>query len=129
LTYIERPTVLVHVGRDDRHRYDVLERLQLPEDDGAVRPGAGKRNIKVIAAGLGGKAAFAGRPRTSVGRHPIAKLRSRPDEMAVLGARNIVLPDAIDKKSHAGLLNLRRLSFRLSPGVAPRAMDQNRPKC
>src|SRR5262245_18519658 len=104
-------------------------RFELAENTGTVRPRAGKRHIQMIASRLSGKISFAGGARTSVWRHPIAEFRRRPEEMAVLGARNVSRPDAIDQKSHAGLLNLRRSSFRLLRRVPPRAMDQNRPKC
>src|SRR5262245_30353066 len=101
----------------------------LAENDCAVCSWIDQRRVKVILRGLRGEIPFAGWARTSVRRHPIAEFRRRPDEVAVLCARNIVLPDAIDQKSHAGLPNLRCSSFRLLQRVAPRAMDQNRPKC
>src|SRR6185437_9571758 len=126
---IEGPSVFEHVWRDDGQGYDIFERLELAEDERAVRPGARKRNVKVIASGFCREAAFAGWPRTAVGRNPIAELRGRADELAVLSSRSIFLPDAVNQKSHTLLLNLHRSSFRLLRRISPRAMDQNRSRC
>src|SRR3954463_13735736 len=55
----------------------------------------------MIAAGLGLEAALATWAGAAGRRHPIAKLRRRTDEMPVLGAPALFLPDALDQKSHA----------------------------
>jgi hypothetical protein len=58
----------------DRDRDDVFELLQLAEDQRAVRPRAGERNIEVVAARLGLEAAFAPFRRLAVDGHPVAPL-------------------------------------------------------
>ena len=88
-------------GETCRHGDDVLQALELAEDDGAVRPGAGERDIEMIAAGLGGKAALALGAGAAVRRHPVVEAGGRADEFAVLGAQAVLLPDAIDQKPHA----------------------------
>src|SRR5579884_3231106 len=55
----------------------------------------------MVAPALGGVSAFAGGAGRPVGRHPVAKARSRTDEMAVLCALPFLLPDTINQKSHA----------------------------
>ena len=72
---VELPAFEQHVRLDHRNADHVGQLLQLAEDQGAVRPGAGERDIEVIAAGLGLEAALAGRAGGAVGRHPVAKLR------------------------------------------------------
>src|SRR5262249_344718 len=70
----------------DGDRDGGLELLERAEDQGAMRPGAGRGYVEVIAAGFRGKSAFAGRTRAAVARHEIAKDRCWPDEPAFLGA-------------------------------------------
>jgi hypothetical protein len=55
----EFPTVFAHVRVDDGKRNRVFEALELAEDQCPVCPGAGQRNIKMIATGLGREAAVA----------------------------------------------------------------------
>ncbi|MDT4885346.1 hypothetical protein FQZ97_1215710 [compost metagenome] len=56
---LEFPTLRQHQRIDDRDRDQLLELLQLAEDQRAVGPGAGKRDVEVVAPGFGLEAAFA----------------------------------------------------------------------
>src|SRR4051794_41188499 len=77
--FAERPAALVPNRIDNGHRNCLFESLELAHDDRSVRPGTGKRNIKMIAAVLG----FAG--RGPVAFHPIAKGIVLTFERTVLG--------------------------------------------
>src|SRR5712691_573406 len=70
-----------------------------------MRPGAGERDIEVIAPARGGKAAFARRTGAAVFRHPVAEARGRAQEAPGRRALRmlLVLPDAVDQKAHAEL--------------------------
>ncbi len=71
---LEGPAVLAHEPVHDRERsIDVLEAFQLAEDQRAVRPRAGPRDVEVVAARLGLEPALAGRSRRPVRRHPVAE--------------------------------------------------------
>ena len=52
----ERPAALVADGVEDRQADRVLESLQAPDDDRAMRPRAGERDVQVVAARHGGVA-------------------------------------------------------------------------
>ena len=78
---VAEPPAMRAVKRlDHRHRDDVLEPLEHAHDHGAVRPGAGQRDIEMIAAARGGKAAVAGRAGAAVLGHPVAEARGRAHE-------------------------------------------------
>src|SRR6202043_2982567 len=53
--FADRPAVLKHEGIDIDHADRVIEAFQLAINEGSVRPGASPGNVKMIAAGLGGK--------------------------------------------------------------------------
>jgi hypothetical protein len=82
----ELPPGLAVERGSDRYRNDVVEVLEIANDERAVRPWAGERDIKMIAPALGGKAAFACGARTAVRRDKIAEAGVRPDKTAVGGA-------------------------------------------
>src|SRR5262249_47453435 len=67
-----------------------------------MRPGTCERDIEVIAAALGGKAALPGRPGAAVLRHPVAEASGRAHETPRGRALRILLipPDAIDQEAH-----------------------------
>ena len=98
---VELPAFGEHVRLDDRDADRVGQLLQLAEDQRAVRPRAGERDIEVIAPGLRLESAFAGRAGRAVGRHPVAELRVRTEEAAagvnLLAPR---LPFAVDEPAH-----------------------------
>ena len=98
----ERPAVLAHEMMHDRDRDDVFELLQLAEDQRAVRPRAGERDVEVVAAGLRLEAARAAFGRLAVGRDPVAPLRLRADELAARfpGVVPAVRPFSVDQQSH-----------------------------
>ena len=71
----EAPT-LRHDRLDHRYRDRVLQPLQHPRDECAVRPGAGKRHVQVVAPGFGSETARA------VGGDPTAEPRAGAHELA-----------------------------------------------
>src|SRR5271156_2894854 len=87
----------------ERNRDDIVELLEAAEDQRAVRPRASQRDVEMIAAGFGGESAFAVRARTAVRRDEIVVGGIGPDKAAVGGARNILLPDAVDEQAHDDL--------------------------
>jgi hypothetical protein len=97
--------ILAHKRMHDRERDHAGKTLQLTKDQGAMRPGAEKSGIEVIASGFGRKAAVAGGARRAVRRDPIAKPRCvAPEPSAGLGGLvPSVVPDAVDQKSHDAL--------------------------
>jgi len=99
---LEFPAVFQHQRIDDRQRDQVFEPFQLAEDQRAMRPGAGERDIEMIAPGLGLEAAFARRAGRAFGGHPVAELRLGAFEMAGGGFRVIpdVVPDAVNEHAH-----------------------------
>src|SRR5262249_44799473 len=68
-----------------------------------MRPRARERHVEMVAPARGGKAAFTGRAGAAIFRHPVAKARGRAHEAPVRRARAVllVLPDAVDQKTHA----------------------------
>jgi hypothetical protein len=58
----------------------------------------------MVAPGLGGEAAHAGRAGAAVGGHPIAALRLLALETAVLAFIPLVLPAALDQQTHLNVL-------------------------
>ena len=71
-------------------------------------PWAGQRNVQMIAAALGWKAAFAGGAGAAIGGNVIMERGGLADEMTVRGARSkllagaVLLPSAVDEQSHSG---------------------------
>ncbi len=82
----ERPAALVADGVDDRQADDVLEALEHPPDDRAVRPRAGPRDVEVVAPGDGGI-----RGRAVVG-DPVA-------ERARLAVEPAAPPDGLEERA------------------------------
>ena len=80
--------------------------FQFPKDQGAVCPGAGQRDIEVIAPGFGLKAALATWARGPVRRDPVAELRRATHEAAAgfLGVVPLIDPTAFLKQSHCRAL-------------------------
>src|SRR5262249_59116733 len=80
-----------------------FEPLEHAHDHGAMRPRARERHVEMVASARGGKAAFTGRAGTAIFRHPVAKARGRAHETPLWRARAVllVLPDAVDQKTHA----------------------------
>ena len=74
-----------------------LQELIVPPDE---REQEEKIFQEVITTGFRGEATFAGRAGGAIGRDPVAVLRVWPDEMAVLGARTVFLPNAVNQQSH-----------------------------
>ena len=76
---------------------DVLEALEVPVDDRAVRPRAGERDVEVVAAALGGI------PRAAVGADELAEARIAPAERSVVarseGAASRVSIDVIRRST------------------------------
>src|SRR3546814_2556544 len=66
------------------HRHEILQPLQRPRDQGAMRPGAGKADVQPVAAGLGTMSARAARSRAAIGGQPVAEARLLAPEPAVL---------------------------------------------
>src|SRR6266851_6525845 len=97
----ESPAVLAHMPVNDREADHGLQPLQLAEDQGAMRPGTGERDIEMVASRLGGKAAGAGWSRRAVERDPVADRRRGPHEPAVLVGRKrlFLAPSAVQKET------------------------------
>src|SRR5690606_4561454 len=68
-----------------RHRDQLLQALEYPEDQGAVGPGAGQRYVQMIASGLGPEAILPGWPGPAIGGHPVAELGLAADELTLAG--------------------------------------------
>src|SRR5690606_2419290 len=99
----ELPAVVPDLPMHHRHPDRVLQALQPAHDQGAVRPGAGERDVEVIATGLRLEAAFADRSGTAVRRDPVAKLGLDAHEAAVPARRLVAAaPDAFDQLAHDG---------------------------
>ena len=98
----EPPGPLAIERRRDGDRDRVLELLELAEQCRAVGPRAGMRDIEVVAAGRGGKAAFAARAGAAVGGDPVAEHRRPAHEAPALVpvGLGVLVPDAFDEKSH-----------------------------
>jgi hypothetical protein len=75
----ERPAALIAHGVDDRHADRFLEAFELAQNDRAMRPGTGKRDVKVIAVARGLVR------RGAVAFHPIAESIFLALEFAGLG--------------------------------------------
>jgi len=78
-TVSERPSALIAQGVDDGHADRFLEALECAQDDGAVRPGTGERDVKMITTALGLVR------RGAVALHPIAERIFLALELAGLG--------------------------------------------
>src|SRR5690606_11258569 len=102
----ELPAVLLHQPVDDGDGDRLLKSLELAEDEGPVRPGAGERDIETIAAGLRGEAALPRGTGTAVVGDPVAEGTLAPLEAAAgrLGIVPLVVPAALDKQSHDPVL-------------------------
>jgi hypothetical protein len=85
--------VVHHVDADG-----LFQSFQFAEDEGAVRPGAGERNIQVIAAGLGLETGLSRRARAAVCGYPVTEPGLLTLEMPSggLGVVPLVAPFAVD---------------------------------
>ena len=90
------PAVLQHQRLDHRDGDRVLQLLQLAEDQGAVRPWAGQRDIEVVAPRLGLEA------RRTVGGDPVPERALLPLERAAGRFRVVplVVPASVDQQTH-----------------------------
>src|SRR3546814_8508196 len=87
------------------HRHEILQPLQRPRDQGAMRPGAGKADVQSVAAGLGTMSARAARSRAAISGQPVAEARFLAPEPAVLRrVVPLVVPFAFDQQAHWILL-------------------------
>src|SRR5690606_25535927 len=94
-------SVLAHERMDDGYRNHVLQPLQPAQNQRAVRPRAGKRDMEMVAAGLRLEAAFARWTGPAVGGHPVAEGRVGASEAAGLVALLVVRqPFAFYHASH-----------------------------
>src|ERR1700722_391174 len=101
LAGIEGPAALAEEPVNDRERNHALKPFKPSEDEGAMRPRAGKRDDEVIAVGLRLEAAGAARPRLSVNSDPIAEGRVGPHETAARVVREVALsPFSVDERAH-----------------------------
>src|SRR5580693_5984522 len=98
---IEGPAALAEEPVNDGERDHALETFKPSEDEGAMRPRAGKRDDEVIAVGLRLEAGGAAGSRFSAGRDPIAERRVGPHEMARRVVREVALsPYSVDERAH-----------------------------
>ncbi|KJJ22652.1 hypothetical protein HMPREF3150_00264 [Pseudomonas aeruginosa] len=89
---VEGPAVLAHQPTDHRNIDQRLQPLQLAHDQGPMGPGAGQRDIEMVAPALGGERRLA---------QPMAALGVFALEAAVfLCVIPLVVPAAIDQLSH-----------------------------
>ena len=98
----ERPAAILHQPVNDIELDRIGEPFQMAHRIGAMRPGAGEADIKAIAPGFGGKAAFAGQAGRPVGRDPAAKRTLVALELAavLVVMRPLVVPFAVLQISH-----------------------------
>src|SRR5215469_7940342 len=94
----------------DRDRNHAFQALDGTEDQGPVRPGAGQRDIKMIAAGLRLEAANARGPRLAVRRDPVPVLALGADKAPARLLRIVpaVLPNTINQQTHSGFSSSKR---------------------
>src|SRR5262249_1482510 len=100
----EGPAAIALDRLHHRQRDHVRELLETTEDDGAMRPRAGERDVEMIAVALRRKAAVAGGTRPAVGVHPVAVQGLRPPEASALDTLAVVavvVPRAVDQEAHA----------------------------
>ena len=124
----EHPTVSQHQRLDDRHRDCGFQFLELAEDERAMRPRTGQRDIEMITAGRRSKTARSRRSRAAVRRHPIAKVRLRPHKAAIDRSLDLVRPHSVNQLAHKSLPSSRSRRYRhvlRCAGVAFRS-DQSR---
>src|SRR6185437_3363426 len=90
------PALLQHERLDEADRDDVFQALQQAEQQRAVAPRAGERQIEVIASAGGGKSGAA------VGGDPVAERARRALESAAALARVVplVAPLTVDQHAH-----------------------------
>src|SRR5690606_32038191 len=79
-----------------------VEPFELAKDERAMRPGAGERDVKVIAPGFGLVPARAARAGRAIGRDPVPERRLLAHEApaGAFGVVPLILPDTVDKQSH-----------------------------
>ena len=102
----EGPAVIRHVPVHDRQADHLLQSFQMPEYQCPVGPGAGQRNVQVVAVRLGPEPAAAARAGAAVGGDPVTKLRRAALEVALvrLGVVPLVFPFSVHQKSHNSIL-------------------------
>ncbi len=74
-TIIERPAILQHQRMHYGDIDHAIKALQLTHQQRAVRPGAGQRDIKMIAVAFGDKSRFTHRASTAIRGNPVAESR------------------------------------------------------
>src|SRR5690606_2982581 len=80
----EAPAFIAQYRLDHRDADHVLQLLEPAPDQRARSPRADQRHVQMVAAGLGGESAIAGRTRAAVWRDPAAEARGLADESALL---------------------------------------------
>src|SRR3546814_6380545 len=106
MTVYKRPDVFEHAPMHHGHRHEILQPLQRPRDQGAMRTGAGKADVQSVAAGLGTMSARAARSRAAISGQPVAEARFLAPEPAVLRR---VVPRSEETTSE--LQSLMRISY------------------
>src|SRR5690554_1009166 len=93
----ELPAILDHVGMHHRHTDVRLQTLELPEDHGAVRPGAGHGHIQVITAAFRRETSLTRGPGGAILCYPATKAGGFPLELAAgfVGVVPLVVPFAV----------------------------------
>ncbi|MNP08999.1 hypothetical protein D3C76_1010880 [compost metagenome] len=95
LLLVEGPAMVLHQPADHRHVDQRLQALEGTEDQGAVRPWAGQRDVQVVTASFGSG-------------QLIAALGVFAFERAVLAVFiPLVMPAAVDQKAHGELLGTK----------------------
>lgn len=86
----------------------LLEAFELAENQRAMGPGAGERDVQVIAAGLRREAAVARRPRCAIRSHPVANDGRIALEAAIAESQRgrllVGSPAAINHRTHVPIL-------------------------
>ncbi|MCY1456635.1 hypothetical protein D9M71_738700 [compost metagenome] len=96
---VEGPAMLAHQPTDHRHVDQAFQALELAQDQGAMGPGAGQRNVQVVTPGFGRETLWA------ACADPVSTLCVFALESAILAAFvPLVLPASIDQKAHRDFL-------------------------
>ncbi len=111
---VEGPSFRSHEPVHDGDGDEVFEALQRTENQRPRRPGAGKRDIKVIPARLSPEAAAPGGARAAIWRDPVPELSFGADEASprLLSIVPAILPNTVHQQTHAGLSFISERVFR-----------------
>jgi len=92
---VERPAIFRHQPADYGHVDQLFEAFEFAVDQCAMRPGAGERDVEVVAARLGWKGRLATRARRAVPGYPVVTFGMLSFESAVAACVPAVMPLAI----------------------------------